>query len=144
MLFIKNETKEVAEALTSVKAQEIYALLKTGKGETEMFVENAISFKDSKLVTTEMARLESEYISKVSGSFLLEAKIPATYTEENEIETEEVPAVYYKVTTKIALLKTMSSDLLSLDEVCSDIEDYYGFYEEDRDFTDFKALVTNE
>ena len=143
MLFNKTKTTNTLPALTAEKAQEIYVGLQT-KDANRLFLEDNIPTEYTVQVEKEINRLESEIILKVSGRFLLEAKIPATYTEKGEIDKAEVPAVYFKLTTKAALIKTVSSELLNLDTLCSDIEDYYSEYSADRNFTDFVSLVTNE
>ena len=78
-------------------------------------------FKITLPLELKINKLESEMVSKMSGSYELTAKIPAVYDEEGEILTEEVPATYYVVTTEIALKASMSSDLLDIDTVVTDV-----------------------
>lgn len=137
-LFIKN-TEEVEEiVLTSESAQTIYDLFKVGLNETELFTLHGVSFKDSNLVKAEYKLLEAEIISKVKGIFELTPLIPAT--EDNE----EIPATYYILTTKTALIVSLSSDLLNVETVCSDVEDYYKDYEAGRTWGEFVNLVQEE
>ena len=140
-LFIKPVSANVLPALTAATAQSIYVLLKT-KDANMMFLEDNIPTEYTVQVEKEMRKLEAEYMSKVSGTYLLTASIPATYDDEGEVDTEVVPAVYFALTTKAALLKTMSSEILNLETLCSDIEDYYREYKEDRDFSEFVSLLT--
>jgi len=133
-LFIKKEETITPEALTTENAQTIYGLFKEGKGETEMFKEDAISFADSKIVKDEMTKLETEIRSKCNGTFILEEAIK----EDGEITT---PAVYFAVTTKVALINSLSSDLLSVETLLDDVIIYDdGEYKEDRTWTEFLAL----
>ena len=143
MLFNKIKATKTLAPLTAEKAKEIYELLKT-KDANSIFLEDNIPTEYTKQVQTEMDRLENETITKASGNFIIEPAYPETYNEDGEVDEEAVPAVYYKLTTKKALLESMSSDLLDVSEACSDVEDYYGEYKKDRSFTDFVKLLTNE
>ena len=133
-LFIKKETTIVEPPISPELSQTIYGLFKEGKGETEMFKEDAISFADSKTVKDEMTKLETEIRSKCNGTFILEEAIK----EDGEITT---PAVYFKTTTKTALINSLSSDLLSVETLLDDVIIYNdGEYKEDRTWTEFLAL----
>jgi len=82
------------------------------------------------------ARIEDEYLAKVQGTFVLEEAIPATE------DSDEVPATYYKLTTKANLIKEMTSDYFDVEMICSEYEDNYGEYKKGRSFTEFKKLAT--
>ena len=99
---------------------EIYVALKTKDG-NRLFLEDNIATEYTEQVQAEINKLESEMVSKMSGSYELTAKIPAVYDEEGEILTEEVPATYYVVTTETSLKASMSSKLLTVDTVVTDV-----------------------
>jgi len=120
MLFKTVNPINTLPALDSTHAMEIYVALKTKDG-NRLFLEDNIATEYTEQVQAEINKLESEMVSKMSGSYELTAKIPAVYDEEGEILTEEVPATYYVVTTEIALKASMSSDLLDIDTVVTDV-----------------------
>ncbi len=119
-LFIKTKETNILSALEKEKAMEIYELLKTKDANT-LFLEDNIPTEYTKQVEKELKRLESEMVSKMNGSFELTAKIPAEFDEEG-IETKaEVPATYYIVTTETALKESMSSDIIDIPTLVTDI-----------------------
>jgi len=120
MLFKTVNPINTLPALDSTHAMEIYVALKTKDG-NRLFLEDNIATEYTEQVQAEINKLESEMVSKMSGSYELTAKIPAVYDEEGEILTEEVPATYYVVTTETALKASMSSDLLDIDTVVTDV-----------------------
>jgi len=120
MLFKTVNPINTLPALDSTHAMEIYVALKTKDG-NRLFLEDNIATEYTEQVQAEINKLESEMVSKMNGSYELTAKIPAVYDEEGEILTEEVPATYYVVTTEIALKASMSSDLLDIDTVVTDV-----------------------
>jgi len=120
MLFKTVNPINTLPALDSTHAMEIYVALKTKDG-NRLFLEDNIATEYTEQVQAEINKLESEMVSKMNGSYELTAKILAVYDEEGEILTEEVPATYYVVTTEIALKASMSSDLLDIDTVVTDV-----------------------
>ena len=120
MLFKTVNPINTLPALDSTHAMEIYVALKTKDG-NRLFLEDNIATEYTEQVQAEINKLESEMVSKMNGSYELTAKIPAVYDEEGEILTEEVPATYYVVTTETALKASMSSDLLDIDTVVTDV-----------------------
>ena len=120
MLFTKKQEINILPVLESTNAMEIYEALKSKDG-NRLFLEDNIATEYTEQVQAEINKLESEMVSKMSGSYELTAKIPAVYDEEGEILTEEVPATYYVVTTETALKASMSSDLLDIDTVVTDV-----------------------
>jgi len=120
MLFKTVNPINTLPALDSTHAMEIYVALKTKDG-NRLFLEDNIATEYTEQVQAEINKLESEMVSKMSGSYELTAKIPAVYDEEGEILTEEVPATYYVVTTETSLKASMSSKLLTVDTVVTDV-----------------------
>jgi len=120
MLFKTIKTINTLATLTSKKAQEIYVGLQT-KDANRLFLEDNIPTEYTVAVEKEINRLESEMVSKMAGSYILEPSVPATYTEDGEIDEKAVPAVYYAVTTEDALKKGMSSDLLDIPTLVTDV-----------------------
>ena len=142
-LFKKGKTTNTLPALESDVAAAIYELLKT-KDANRIFLEDNIPTEYTEQVEGIISAFESEYVSKVSGSYMITAKIPATYDEAGEIVDEAIPAVMYELTTKTALLESISCELLDKATIASDVEDYYKEYKENRTFAEFKALVGGE
>ena len=139
MLFKTVNPINTLPTLTSIQAMGIYELLKTKDGNT-LFLESNIATEYTEQVQAEINKLESEMVSKMSGSYELTAKIPAVYDEEGEILTEEVPATYYVVTTETALKASMSSDLLDIDTVVTDVRIWSdGKPDETPSWTTYKA-----
>ena len=139
MLFKTVNPINTLPALDSTHAMEIYVALKTKDG-NRLFLEDNIATEYTEQVQAEINKLESEMVSKMSGSYELTAKIPAVYDEEGEILTEEVPATYYVVTTEIALKASMSSDLLDIDTVVTDVRIWSdGKPDETPSWTTYKA-----
>ena len=120
MLFKTVNPINTLPALDSTHAMEIYVALKTKDG-NRLFLEDNIATEYTEQVQAEINKLESEMVSKMNGSYELTAKISAVLDEEGEILTEEVPATYYVVTTETALKASMSSDLLDIDTVVTDV-----------------------
>ena len=139
MLFTKKQEINILPVLDSTKAMDIYVALKTKDG-NRLFLEDNIATEYTEQVQAEIQKLESEMVSKMSGSYELTAKIPAVYDEEGEILTEEVPATYFVVTTETALKASMSSDLLDIDTVCVDVRIWSdGKPDETPSWTTYKA-----
>ena len=139
MLFKTVNPINTLPALDSTHAMEIYVALKTKDG-NRLFLEDNIATEYTEQVQAEINKLESEMVSKMSGSYELTAKIPAVYDEEGEILTEEVPATYYVVTTETALKASMSSDLLDIDTVVTDVRIWSdGKPDETPSWTTYKA-----
>ena len=120
MLFKTIKAINTLATLTAKKAQEIYVGLQT-KDANRLFLEDNIPTEYTVAVEKEINRLESEMVSKMSGSFIIEPAVPATYTEEGEIDEEAVPAVYYTVTTEKALKEGMSSEILDIPTLVTDV-----------------------
>ena len=122
-------------ALTVEVAQLIYnSIVLNGNADLAFKAQSDSSLEPEHfpLVDKEGMKIMNEIQSKFNGSFLLEAKIPATYDEEGEILTEEVPAVYYQVTTETVLKNSLSSDMLDTDIVYND-------FKGSKTFTELKA-----
>jgi len=111
---------KILPTLTAEMAQSIYELLKTNDINT-LFLEQNISTEFSSKVQDEIIRLENEMVSKMNGSFELTARVPATYDDEGEIVDEEVPATYFKVTTEKALKESMTSEILDIPTIVTDV-----------------------
>ena len=123
---------------TTEEAQTIYSSLKAGKNETDLFKEG-IAFEKTAIVVTEMKSLESEMVSKMQGSYLLEE---AVKNEEGEITT---PPVYFIVTTETALKESMSSDLLDTDILVEDVRIWSdGNPDKEPSWVDYKKLFVEE
>ena len=121
-------------ALTAEIAQLIYAQIKEHGNADLAFknqVDSALEPEHFLIVDKEADGIVTEFQAKLNGSYLLENKIPATYDEEGEILYEEVPAVYYKVTTEAVLKSSVESDLL-------DVEIVYNDFKGDKTFTELK------
>jgi len=140
VLFVKSNKLNSLPKLNVENAMVIYELLKV-KDANRIFLEDNIATEYTEQVIAEMKRLENEIISKVNGGFILEKAIPAVYDEEGIVISNEIPAVVYKITSKAQFLIDLNSDLLNSEKVCSDVEDYYSDYKQNRSFTDFKNLV---
>jgi len=125
--------------LSAETAQEIYELLKTHDINT-LFLENDIPTEYSSQVAKEINKLEGEMVSKMSGSFELTARVPATHDDEGEIVDEEVPATYYEVTTEKALKESMSSEILDIPTIVTDVRIWSdGNPDEEPSWGDYKA-----
>ena len=125
--------------LTAKTAQSIYELLKTHDINT-LFLEQNIPTEYSAQVQNEINRLESEMVSKMNGSFELTARVPVTYDEEGEIVDKEISATYYKVTTEKALKESMSSELLDIPTIVTDVRIWSdGKPDEEPAWGDYKA-----
>lgn len=72
---------------------------------------SAIRFGEFETALTEANRVKNELTSKKNGTFLLEEAIPAEYDENGNVIKEAISAVYYKYSTKKALIETITSDL---------------------------------
>ena len=94
--------------------QEVYDFM-AGRDVSSSFSDKAhnsqYDFEDFVSVDKEAKKVKAELLSKLNGSFKLTAKVNATYDEEGEILTEEVPATYYVVTTETALISGIESEL---------------------------------
>ena len=136
-----NKSNSYVEAnVTADNAQLIYALLKV-KNESDIRKEDNFRMFQIQQVMAEMKKLEGEILSKVAGSYVLEAAIKEVLDEEGNVSQEAIPAVYYTCTTKTKLISDTPSDILDVTVLCGDVEDYYGEYKESRTFTEFKTLV---
>ena len=142
MLFQKTETLNTLPALTSEQAKAIYEGLKT-KDINNLFLEDNIPTEYSEEVNKEMKRIESEILSKMRGTFLITPAVAEQLDENEEVLVAAVEAVYFELTTKTALLASLSSDLLDVEYVLEDVEDYSIVYKEGRTWVEFKELVTN-
>ena len=139
MLFKTIKTINTLATLTSKKAQEIYVGLQT-KDANRLFLEDNIPTEYTVAVEKEINRLESEMVSKMSGSFIIEPAVPATYTEDGEIDEEEVPAVYFGVTTETALKASMSSEILDIPTLVTDVRIWSdGNPDQEPAWTNYKA-----
>ena len=116
----KYKKQEVVESvLNKTDAMKIYQLFLDGKNHTQMFVEDRISFNHSEQVKTEMIRLENEMVSKMNGVFLL---TEATYKiDKDENRVIDKAAEYFKLSSETILKNSISSDLLTVSTVVTDI-----------------------
>jgi len=105
--------------LTGEQAMIIYGYFKAGKTETQMFIEDGISFDNSKKVKDEIERISNDINTKMSGRLLLspEERSIDEDTDESIVIKE---AVYFKVTTKTSLKNSLTSDLLNANTVLDD------------------------
>lgn len=86
------------------------------------------------------SKVEAEYLAKVQGTFVVTPAVAGSDDGEGNV-TKEVPAVYYKLTTKADLLKELTSEFFDVEQLASDYEDNYGEYSEGRTFGEFKQLA---
>jgi len=143
-LFNKIVESNSLPALSADEAMSIYELLKT-KDANVLFLEEDIATEYTEQVEKELKRLESEVVSKMSGSFVTTPKVPATYDEMGEVDKEAIPAVYYKVTTETALKSSLSSDLLDVDTVVADVRAWSdGNPDETPNWTTYKNSFSEE
>ena len=144
MLFKTVNPINTLPALDSTHAMEIYVALKTKDG-NRLFLEDNIATEYTEQVQKEISILESEMVSKMSGSYVLTPKVLATYDDEGEVLTKEVPATYYIVTTEAALKASMSSDLLDVSTVVTDVRIWSdGKPDESPSWTTYKSSFTSE
>jgi len=117
-LFNKTITQNTVPGLTSTQAMVVYEGLKTKDANT-LFLEDNIPTGHSEAVVKEMRRLETEMVSKMNGSFLLNAEQSHYDDEGNKVVDKE--AEYFVVTTEAALKNSLSSDLLDVAVVVVDV-----------------------
>ena len=143
-LFKTIKTANTLATLSSKNAKIIYGKLKTKDG-NRLFLEDDIATEYTEQVQKEISSLESEMVSKMSGSYVLTPKVLATYDDEGEVLTKEVPAVYYIVTTEAALKASMSSDLLDVSTVVTDVRIWSdGKPDESPSWDTYKSSFTSE
>ena len=144
-LFKKNKVKKAETSILSV-SQEIYNKFKElgikCSDCSALFTDKLtdFDFKNIKGVSKEDKRLEDEIVSKMQGSF----KIADAVTDE---ETGEIttPIQYFDAKDEKTLVTSLSSELLDVALVVSDMIKYAdGDFDEDRTFTEWKALFSNE
>jgi len=144
-LFKKNKVKKAETSILSV-SQEIYNKFKElgikCSDCSALFTDKLtdFDFKNIKGVSKEVKRLEDEIVSKMQGSF----KIADAVTDE---ETGEIttPIQYFDAKDEKTLVTSLSSELLDVALVVSDMIKYAdGDFDEDRTFTEWKALFSNE
>jgi len=87
-------------------------------------------FQEFVEVWNEGNRVKEEILSKLNGTYVLTAAIPATE------ESEEVPCVYYNYTTKSNLISSIISDL-DIEKVLAYMVTYYN----QKDYTNFVKLI---
>ena len=116
-LFIKKQELNVLPELDSETAMEIYQALKI-KDANRLFLEDDIPTEYSVEVETEMKRLEADMISKMNSG---------------------------KVTTETGLKASMSSDLLDVSVVCTDVRIWSdGLPDQEPNFETYKESFNQE
>lgn len=123
-LFDKKKPVKEVEPLTAKRAQELYAMFAEGIGETTMFIEHEVPFAESKVVWTEIKRLEAEVMSKMSGTFIIKAGTPAVYDEKGKLVKEAIPPVYFVVKSEKMLVASLKSDLLDVAILTQHVREY--------------------
>ena len=117
-LFIKKTEPNVLAPLTEVSAMVVYEALKT-KDPNRLFLEDNIPTEYSMQVLAEIRSLESEMVSKMSGTFVTLVGSPAVLDEEGA--TSAVPPTYFAVTTEANLVSSMDSSILTVATVVEDV-----------------------
>ena len=120
-LFIRKKLVNPLEELTPTRAMQVYGQLKIGKTANELFTKYACPFLWTETVWNEAKRIEAEIISKMSGTWILEAGIPAVYDELGELVTPAIPPVYFQATTASAMINSLESELLTIVTVLQDV-----------------------
>ena len=124
MINFKQEPTFSTKEITSEIASDIYALIKTYGDADSAYKEKGnsdIEPEHFKIVNDELQRLASEISLMKSGGKILEPAYPATYKEDGEIDEEEVPAVYLDGSVKENLVPYLSSELLDINQVLTDL-----------------------
>jgi len=119
-LFSKKIVPNVLPSLSAVKAMEIYNLLKT-KDANRLFLENNIPTEYSEQVLAEIRRLEGNMVSKMNGSYVLEAYVPEVLDEEGNVTEAATSPTYFSVSTEANLVSSMDSSILTVATVVEDV-----------------------
>ena len=121
-LFNTKTVIEVDNTPSAEEAQSIYDGLKAGKNETDLF-KDGVGFKKSAIVIAEMKKLESEMVSKMRGSYILVHEV-SHIDEDTQEKVIDVAKECFAVTTEDALKASMSSDLLDINTLVTDVRIY--------------------
>ena len=119
-LFTKTNTFEESN-VTKSEALLIYELLKT-KNESDIRRENNYRMFKIKQVIAEMKRIENEVNIKMSGNYLISEE--EYHFNDEELKIIDKQAVYFVPTTLLKLIESVSSDILNVTAVISDIMKY--------------------
>ena len=119
-LFIKKKPVKEELVVSASEAQKIYGYFKSGLDETQIFLKYGLPITISAFVKAEIKSLESQIISKMKGSYLLTGE-ESHFDEETGEKVVDVEAVYFKPTTEVALKNSISSDLLDVDLLVTDV-----------------------
>ncbi len=148
--------KDTNQALDYEGAENIRSMFKTLNTEdvTTVFInQNKLGFNytNEEIIDVKklLTNIETEIISKMSGSYVLTPGIPAVThideeTGEKVIDSPVILPSYFEVTTKTALIESITSDLLNIEEVVNDFIKYYKVYDADRTWVSFKALFNTQ
>jgi len=139
-LFKKVKAKDEVVGLTGEQAMVIYSYLKADCNETQCFTSHGISFSDSKVVRDDIEALESEILSKVSGTYITKEGVDSVYDEEGNETKESVAPEYFTVTSKTILKNSLSESILDAETVIDDLVIFYPPYNEKRTFDEFVKL----
>ncbi len=101
MLFKRTIQATGLDSLTPTEAKAIYARLIAGENENDLF-KTGIPFEYSAQVIAEAKRIESEMVSKLNGTFVIDEG-------------------YYEVTTEAQLRNSITSTLLTIATVVADV-----------------------
>lgn len=125
-LFNTTKKKNSTLILTPVLAQEIYgAIEKYGTAQAAFLAPDTnFDFSNCKLVWTELKTLETEIMSKMSGTFIIKAGTPAVYDEKGKLVKEAIPPVYFVVKSEKMLVASLKSDLLDVAILTQHVREY--------------------
>ena len=119
-LFIKTKVVNVLPALSEVVAMEVYEGLKT-KDPNRLFLEDNIPTEYSMQVLAEIRSLESEMVSKMSGTFVTLVGSPEVLDEEGNVTEAATSPTYFSVSTEANLVSSMDSSILTVATVVEDV-----------------------
>ena len=119
-LFKKSASVVGVASLTAENAMVIYDLLKT-KDANRIFLEDNIPTEHTVQVEKEIQQMESEMVSKMSGTFATVEAKPAELDKNGQETKAAVEAVYFAPTTEAALVSSMSSDLITVATLVIDV-----------------------
>lgn len=144
-LFKKVKKAKDPVSVDKARAQELYGMFADGLNETRMFIDRGVPFGESKIVMTEMCRLEAEVMSKMSGNYITIPGTPAVYDPDTgDLKEEEIPPTYFKVTTQKALSDSIKSTLLDVSTLLEDVIQYHPDYDPKRKWHDFEGSFEEE
>jgi hypothetical protein len=141
-LFEKSEVNEVNNYnvnLTPEEAQHIYSLLKQGKDDTRLFIEDNILFQSTKLVKDEIKRLETEALELTRGKVIT----PAVYEPSGDGGTPQLIAeeVRCEGIVQEEVEGFLSSDILNIHTLVSDVVMFAPNFNPERTWEEFRSEV---